>query len=413
MKHYYVATALKKISVVLLGLASSSFLARYLGVEARGVFALIVTWSAVIVVVFNFGLNYSFQKEKSINGAGTIRYFARMAVLLSSVIFLLYGFAAAFWGWKDVKSLALLVSVFSLLRMQVAFIALIENFFKASLVNVVQATLELSLLVLAFFYLKSDPFFAVLILCSKELLGATANLILIRPAIKKESRQGSERNAKISFLEIRENYLFTVLNIFFLKVVILAYSLIGGTDSSVGILAIAIILAEYFWFFSDISKDVLTKTSSDNASVESIVKSVRLTILLCIFGFFAYFLVGKWIVLMLYGQSFSQSFSVSLILVVGVIGLIPYKLLSIKNISDGAVRESNTSSALGFLIVLPVAVLMMYQYEIYGAAVSGALLYFSIGLLVALKFSKRHNIALRNIYIPRVSDFPLSQKNVR
>ena len=404
MKGYYFITAFKKAVVILLGLASSSLLARYLGVEDRGTYALIATWAAVIVVVFNFGLNYSYQKEKAKSGNQKTLIFVCIALCISTFLALSYCLSGWAIGWKQFAPLALLIAAFSLLRMQLAFMALLENFYKASFVNILQAMLEVSLLIYAFFHLKSEPFYAVVIICGKEILGVFFNLVLLIPSMQK-SKGVTGLDNRIGLGDIKDNYFFTILNIIFLKFVILAYSFTGASQKSIGLLAIAVVLSEYFWLFSDISKDVLTKVTTENSGIEKILKSVRLTMSVCVAALVGYLILGYWIVEFLYGHEFVEAFRVSLILLVGVIGLVPYKLLSIKNISDGATSESNKASIIGFAIVAPLAWLLMNNYGLYGAAISGATLYITIGLLVSLRFSSRNKVPLHRIYIPAKEDF--------
>lgn len=412
MKSYYIIALIKKVLVILCGLVSASIAARYLGPELRGDYGVIIAWSSIWVVIFNFGLNYTYQSI-----AKKSKQEERQSLIVSFVIFggvaagslIIMGFIIGLiLGTSSLVFLSTVVGVFSLLRMHILFIALIEHFKTAAVISIVQSSIEVVLLFVVFNFFSPSVLNVCVIFIVKEFVGIVSGLLILRPNVF----SAKVKLLSINFRSIKVQYFFTLINIVILKMTLIIFSLAMDGGASVGILAIAILISEYFWIISDISKDVLTKISVDTGDPNVIAKSLRITLFLCLCAFAVYLIFGKFFIHVLFGDEYIESYAQSLILILGTVSLVSYKLISVWNISEGKLASNNKFTFWVTMCCIPIMFSLAHIVGVWGVVWSATFLYCIIGLFAGIEFSKSYSIPIKDIFVVRVSDLRELKRNV-
>src|SRR5690606_32874727 len=93
-------------------------LARYLGAEGRGQYAVIVSTAAIVVSLTNFGVSNYYAYDRRESGDSLARSYVLFFFLVFFIIFLIGAFWTVFSHGLNLYAFGALLAAFSLLRMQ-------------------------------------------------------------------------------------------------------------------------------------------------------------------------------------------------------------------------------------------------------------------------------------------------------
>ncbi len=179
---------------------------------------------------------------------------------------------------------------------------------------------------------------------------------------------------------------------------------------SIGLYSVAVTLAQISWYLTNSVTTILLPelgSSDSNQLAKRTALACRNTVFLtiCTQAFvicFGYFLIS-----LLYGTAFVESYFVTLVLLPGILMDSAFRILSTyyKNINNALLL--NTCSGLSLAANIVLNIILIPKYGIYGAAISSSLTY-SIKSILALRiFCQNNNYRIRELLLLQSKDVEL------
>ena len=156
--------------------------------------------------------------------------------------------------------------------------------------------------------------------------------------------------------------------------------------ADIGIYSTGVALATKIWLIPDAIKDILLSRLIKGGKEEEVARVLRINLAICIICSAILALIGKPFVNLLYGEEFSDAYYVILLMLVGVIGMIFYKMIYSYNISRGRrwvnllfLGIAAVVNAVGNAVAIP-------RFGIWGAAVVSITSYMLCGICFLVYF---------------------------
>lgn len=403
----YKIITLKKIITIVCGVLSSIVLARYLGAEERASYAVIVNAAAILVVFLNFGVNSAYQKVRRDKGMAATRLFYFYTIYSAATFLLLLLLVTTLTSVT--YFFISLVAIGSLFRMQLQTYCLVEDIRGSSVAVIVGSFLEFLALLALWVFTSSNAQVAILALLSKELFVSLLTIFYLKH--NQELSLSGVLKIKEVFFKARGGFfyylkkvlqtpLFFLLSILIVinykaDVLLLAYFEVPKI--SIGVFAVGVLLADYLWIFSDIFKDVQISKSSKGSGASDAAAATRYALFITFFVYLAFFLLGKNAVALLYGDEFSDSYYIALLMLFANVFMIPCKIIGTYFISLGRVRDYVYSMFFAVVINIFVGCLLIPYFGVYGAVLASFLAYFVSAFFIITPFLRSSGLRISDV----------------
>lgn len=403
----YASTAAKKASAIVFGLISAMLLARYLGPEDRGNYAIIVSFSAILFSILNFGVSNYYAHERRQKGhslaSSYVRYFfALFAVVLSA------GFVwMASSEGPNLYAIGTLLAAFSLLRMQTQSVLLVEDIRGATRAAIMGSASEAFILLLCYLLFDRYVVLAVSALVAKELVILSASTVRLR---RFAGEQGSiwPIGAKL----LTDGKLTSVLMAFTLTALItinykadtLVMAFLGLPAAQIGIYALGVTIAEYLWIVSDIFKDVQISRTARGGTADGVAWAIRMAVALTLVAYASFLIVGWFLISLVFGDAFSQSYFITLAMLMATIFMVPCKIIGIYYISLGRFSVYLKIMAVAVAVNLGLNLALIPAFGIFGAVVASIASYGVAGAWMLMDFAAVTSVPVRQVLLIRPAD---------
>jgi O-antigen/teichoic acid export membrane protein len=396
----YFFSFLNKIFLVLIGLTNSIFLNRFLGPTVKGEYSFLLSILNFLVLFLNLGIyqTYPYFKKNSLFDSKNI-YFNLMFIqfLFYSLITI---FIFIFSNSLTLKLISGLIplSVFSI---QLSFIAMVENFRLKNVIYIVSNLIYTISIIIAFLFLPNVVAIPILLLYFKDIL------IILTLLFKFKFKFTLFRiNLTILFKVIRFGF-FPMLSAFLItanyQIDILILNLFVNFEQ-IGFYSVGIGLAGQAWVITDSLKEVFFSKSIKQNLVKEIVFGIKMNLYLILVIISLFYIFGRHIILFLYGAEFINSYIVTIILFIGVIPMIFFKLINTSFLVEGNSRLSFIVLSISVVLNVLLNFLFIGKYGIIGAALASVVSYSFCGIIYLLIFASKNNINILNFFWFNKSD---------
>lgn len=404
----YIFSMITKIIGVMLALLLSIIVARYFGTNLKGIQSVIDNYVSIYSVFLGLGIYQAYpfyrKREKDlyphfINNITTQFLIYELLALLVS--FLIYR------GMHNVYfAFAILFMPIAVYIKQLNYIVLIECPRRRNIADIVVAVSEILLLLVLWIFMDASVYIVMIYYAVAQLV----NLFI------------SFYNLKINPLELRleTNRLKEFARFGFIPMLVLLCMTINYkvdilmlkrcstvTLSDIGIYGLGVSLAEKVWLIPDAMKDILLSKLVKGKGEEEVAKILRINIMVCFLSTAALVAAGKPILILLYGKSFEASYYVMILMMLGVIGMIFYKMIYSYNISQGKRKINLMFLGLAALVNIIGNYFMIPIWGIWGAAITSVISYNVCGAAFVIYFHKVSKIPYRFLLLVQKSDVAL------
>ena len=392
----YTLSVATKVTTALVGVVSSVFSTRYLGVQFKGDYAYVVNIANLLVLILNMGIyqSYSYNYKtigKSILKKYTDICFLQFFILLIIAVILLISV-------KDVLTCLIVILVpFNILMTQYQNIVLIER------IRLRMFLVAFNSILLAFCYFILWAFaspsivYVVLLTVAVDVVTVTVYSVGLKvlPRVWEVDPAFLVKVLKfgwipmLSALFIRINY---SVDIIFLKHI--------GIAEELSFYALAASIISHVWFIPDAFKDVLFSKSARKFDKENLLFSSQI----CSFFIFVCFLVflvfGKFLIRVIFGADFVSSYGVTLLLFFGAFSMSIFKLLGIVLISQGRRIVLFISLAVSAIVNIVLNIVLIPRIGMYGAGLASVCSYSICALILLLWFCKLYSVRPLQLMVP-------------
>ncbi len=394
--------ALKKAASIVSGVLFLILMTRFLGPEKRGEYAYIMNWVNISATLFNLGISLVLANSKRNNPDFNVNNFYSLSV----VQFLLYtACVLILWVFSGNEYLLLIgiLSALSIFHLQLMNIGLIINLRIHSFSVIISSLVNLIAIIVVFVSVEEAKLYSVLaVVVLKELIAIIIttrllNLRLVRPDHEWLSILRSGILPMVATGLIALNYKVDVL-------------MLEGLDVgmyAVGLYATGVALAEYSWVVTDVFKEFMLFKNANEENKELMNRSIRVAFSLIVVIAVLFAIVGKWMLVVMFGESFLDSFGITLIALASVPFMVFVKIIGTLFI----VRAlwGTYILILSFTVLLNVAFNWIFipKFGIEAAAVGSLISYGFCGIACLYWYLWDSNSTLRDTLIVNTSDLAI------
>ena len=406
----YIFSVFAKVFGVGVGIIVGALTARYFGAELKGVMAVVQNDVTLYSVFLGLGVYQAYpffrKKEPNIRGEyvnNISTMFAIYELVALAVAFFLYQSGAVY------LALAITLMPVEVYVKQLNYVVLVEDPRRRNTSSLVISLSEIVILIVIWIVTDASEtvvlfYYTVTVLINLALsfINLRMNPLRIRPAVKRiPSFVRFGFVPMLVYLCMTVNYKIDIQMLKFFDNV---------TYADIGIYSTGVALATKIWLIPDAIKDILLSRLIKGGNEDEVAKVLRINLAICVFCTAVLALIGKPFVAILYGEDFSDSYYVMLLMLVGVIGMIFYKMIYSYNISKGKRWVNLLFLGLAAIVNVVGNLFAIPNWGIWGAATVSIASYVICGVCFLFYFWRVSGIPLWKLLLLQKDDV-LTVKN--
>ncbi|MBF8151818.1 polysaccharide biosynthesis C-terminal domain-containing protein [Exiguobacterium sp. TBG-PICH-001] len=396
MKNDYIFNLLNKVYVILMGLITSIFITRYLGVSDRGNYAYIIQVVSIAAIVLNLGIHQSYSFYYRMLKEETFNKYVQVVIIQFFLYTLISIICMNFVNDQLIVFMIILIPI-SVLSQQLESIMAVENIRLKIKLHIFNGTLRTIGFGFLFFSVKSNLIFPIIITLILNIITIVSFLLFSLKKVKFKEEKLNLKFAseiiKFGWLPMLTALLITInysADVIFLKHL--------GTSYDLGIYSTAAGLITYFWLIPDSFKEVLVSRVARSNNIHSTIFVIKVSLIIICGVIIAFIIVGEYAIQIMYGMKFLEAYNITLILSIGAISMIFYKMIGTVLLAEGrrwvyfiTLLVSAITNCIGNVVLIP-------EYGMYGSAISSVISYSICGLAFLIYFSKIKNVSLLSFF---------------
>ena len=413
-------TFLTQISVFISGFATSIILARVLGPEDRGIYALIILSPAVMGMLGTLGIeiaNVYFSANKKYKLRDIVSNSLVSSIGLGLVIILLFWVASTTNAFQEFLIANNITFLYLWLAVFTVPIVLLSGFFnrillgreeivKFNSVGIFKSIFQLGLVFVFLIVLDQGVFGAVL----AYIVTTVCVALLVTLFIKKLNRINFSINFELLKESLRyggKGYLGNVAQFlnYRLDMLLVAYLL---DINAVGYYTIAVGMAERLWMIPGSIGTVLFPRVSaigDTQANQLTPKISRHTLFIVFILSIVLLFLAKPLILVVFGISFLPSVKPLMILLPGIVALSFAKVLTSDLAGRGTPEFGTYASIVSLTVNIPLNLYFIPKWGISGAAFASSIAYILATLIIVAAFVKISEKSWFDILLINKQDF--------
>lgn len=412
-------TLTSRILQLILGIALSVILARGLGPQGKGIFALVILFQTLLINFTDFGIGpasvfYIGKKKYPLSvvfGANII-----FSILISGLAISLGVILLFFFGDKilpQVPSIYLyliliLIPLWFFLNILVNILLALQKIKKY---NLLQLTVPLVFLGLASLLWLTNNFSIQAVIISQIIAYVLADLVLAWQ-IKKEVQGLSfalNRTIFQNFFSYGiKNYLSNVLSFFHYKIDMFLVNIFLN-PAAVGFYSIAVGLSQQIWLISEASGTVLFPRISSETNQKNLKEFTPLVcrniLFISLILTAVLFFIGRHLIVLLYSQQFFNAIAPFQILLVGTVMISAWRILANDLSGRGKPMLNVYINAITAIVNVVLNILLIPKFGIAGAAWATSASYTAALIIIVIVYSRISGNQIKDILLMKKADF--------
>jgi O-antigen/teichoic acid export membrane protein len=189
---------------------------------------------------------------------------------------------------------------------------------------------------------------------------------------------------------------------------IILSSMLGAT--AVGLFSVTVTLAQVLWYIPDsVGRILFPRVASSSREEANRVTPLvcRNTILLVAIASLVLFLVGRWIIVTIYGDEFIGAVQPLYLLLPGIVALSISKVLTKYLSGVGKPFFNSTASVVSFLVNAPLLYVLVRSHGLPGAAIASSIAYLVHAIVVVAFYARESRTPVGPTLLPTPGDFHL------
>lgn len=410
IKNPYVFSVISKIMIVVLGFAYTVCQSRYLGSSLKGDVAYIDSITKVAFIVLGLGIHQAYPYFKKKTGKDIAPVFLRLTVFLTLFYFVVASGLSVLFRY-DIKLVAIFMLTPCLVYNRVvSYINMVETPNKKNMTELIVNFFEVILVVILWLCVPSSIGWGIFLLLFKDLfLGIIYSFRLRKHFFAPVHLTKSESWDIIKFgifpmIALLMSSLNYRVDIIMLKQFV--------TSAEVGVYSVGVMLAERVWLIPDALKEVMISKLAKGKDHHEVSFVIRVCNTACIFVVLGIVALGQPFINLFFGSEYSAAYLVTVIILVGVVFMIYYKMIGAYNIVQGKQKEN-----LVFLIISVAAnvvanLILIPLYGGNGAAMASVISYGLAAFLFIRYFVKMTGVRVKDMLFLNSGDIKVIKSKI-
>lgn len=400
LSNEYVFSVIAKVFGIILGVVYSVLLNRYFGPSLKGSYAIVTNYVSLFSVIMSLGIYQAYPRYRKDQSniyeifLGNIKSLFCIYIVIATFLFFILNMNLSL-------KIAILITPLAVLVKELNYVVLIENPKLRNKASMILNIIDVILVFLFVMFLKISFMIMITFVIIKETITTIIAIQNLKINVFKLPFRIRELIPYIRYgiIPMISTVLMTIN--YRIDVLMLEHYV---TTKQIGIYSVGVTLAEYVWLIPDSLKDILVSKLSKGKTADEVCKIIRVSLFFCIISIIFVVLFGKYVIILLYGEQFKGAYSIMVLLLIGVVGMIFYKMVYGYNVVNGyryinlfILGLAAISNVIGNLIFIP-------RYGIKGAALTSIISYLLCGLLYLLWFYIKTKTPIKEIILIKKSD---------
>ena len=393
----YIFTIATKVFAVLIGLIASSFANRFLGAELKGQLGSISSLISVVAVTANFGLYQPYPYYKRQNEPEVLEKFLRIFALQFVAYMVIGGIGATLLQSPKLIAVCLLAPI-QVLANQLSFLIMVEDvkfknviFFTARITNTL-------ITILAFFTMQRTLMVSLALIVVGDVITVVMALRRMRrfPNLFRADLRFAARIVPFGLVSMVTTLMLT-LN-YRLDTLMMDY-LYHVPAREIGYYTLGVSISEYGWLIPDAFREVLFSRTAKDDALDEVTMSIKVNFYLTLLMIAGILVGGRLAILLLAGKEFYPAYSVTVLLVMGILPMSWFKIVGTLLLAQG---KKNVYLAMLTLSVLVNVLCNMLTIPIWGklgAAAASVASYTAAGTLFLGYYLHTNGIPVRDAFL--------------
>jgi O-antigen/teichoic acid export membrane protein len=405
-----------RIATFVLSVVTNVLLARALGPEGRGVYAVAVLIPGLVGLLLGFGISPAnvYHYSKKLVSADELIGIATATALALGLAFYLVLFAfirlSGSSSVAGIKSTFLLVSCVSVpFLLQTASLQGLligaERFVLYNLTFLSQSAATVLTVIVIVVVLRGSTMGAVIAWTASTAI--TSMVAAVSAATLGRISFGLRWSVLRRLLGFGiVSYLSSLTSFVNLRFDVLLVNLFAGARQ-VGLYSVGTSLAEVVWYIANAAGTVLAPRVAASAaeSGDRTTEAVsRVVTLLAVLAALALGLLAPWVVVLFFGSDFSDSRWAVWLLLPGIVTFSVARVLSMYLLGRNQLRIDLLASSIGFGLTLALDLILIPRFGFRGAAIASSIAYTATMVVDIIWVTRRSTITLRGLLLVTAAD---------
>lgn len=401
----YINTLFNKILYSSMMFIGNALLTRALGVGLKGTYTWLINLVSIISIFSGLGIYQSIPYfYRNNNNKENVKQSYLNIFLFQSTLYL---FILLILNFIEPSRNLILISgllILETLSQQLNMLVLVDNLYARNKIFIRGAFINLLGSSICFVLFKDNLYIAVLVTMSYKLFYIIAyiHVLNITPNIINISIKDILMKIKFGYLPML-SFLMITLNYKVDIIMLEASSFISKEQLSYYSAGVSI--AELAWFIPDVFKDVLFSKTARESNFEEIATIIRISNVVISCMIIGVILFGKFAITLFYGNDFTNSFYITVILFLGIPSMSWFKIIYTLFNAFGKRKTSFLILFISTIINIVLNYALIPIYGINGSGIASVFSYSICGLLFLYLFSKMSKIPLKKMFFIKISDF--------
>jgi O-antigen/teichoic acid export membrane protein len=167
-----------------------------------------------------------------------------------------------------------------------------------------------------------------------------------------------------------------------------------GDPVELGIYSTASGLINYFWLIPDAFRDVLLSRVARNDNDKSTQLAIKVSVWSVVGVIIIFSVIGYYSIILLYGNEFAEAYTLVLILSIGIISMVYYKMIGVVMVAEGRTKQYFWFLLVSVLVNVGSNIITIPLWGMYGAAIASVLSYTLCGVLFLSYYARGKKIKL-------------------
>lgn len=412
LKDDYIYALFTRVLCIILGFAYTILLSRYLGASLRGEYSIVLNYATIISVLIGFGIyqSYPFFKRKLDSREEQSKLYKN---IVSNILALFVVYFVVFLGIALLipmnlrLRITLIILPTAYLYKQLNYITLIEHPRACNRRDVLLAAIDVIIVIILMISTKANITLCFAFLIIDKLIYALLpikdlglNVVENPPKITREIK----KYISYGFVPM----LTLILMTFNHKVDIVMLSFFKNvTTSEVGIYSLGVMLAEKIWMLPDTLTNILQAKLAGGKKEDEVSKISRISFSITALCLIMVVIFGKPLIIFAYGAEYAGAYQITLIILLGVLGMVFYKVVYAYNVVIGKSKLNFILLLSSVIINIILNLIMISKFGVIGAGYASLIAFIACGGAFLISFSHDTKIKITDMIILKREDIKL------
>ena len=394
VRNEYVYSVITKVITILIGMAQTVLISRYLGADLKGVNAYIHSIAVVGSIIITFGMHEAYPYFRKKYGKDAVYQDYASLIMILYAGFLAAGILLAVFipVSIEIRAVFVLIPLLGYSRI-VSYVVLIENPNRRNTWWTIISVLDILYVVFLWIFIRRSVFWGITILVFADLLKSVVFTLQlkVRPVISRKLLPLLSELIRYGFFPMIA-MLMTVLNYRIDTIMLHQYHHI--TDGMIGIYSLGISLSDKIVLIPDTLKGVLASRLAKGAENEEVAKAARLGLWASLAVCAVVAVLGQPVLSLLFGAEYDGAYSVVLITAAGVLAVVCFKMIAQYNIVHKKQRVNVLLLSIAVIVDVILNLAFIPRWGINGAAMATSIGNIACGIAFLVYFRRETGIPL-------------------